>query len=96
MNEGYTNQDLLDACVNPPSDIFVTFGGVIHDFRNRTGMRQDELAEILGISWGQLAAIENNHYPKLTLRAVDSIATVMNVNRVSLIKLWYQTNDMPS
>ena len=43
-----------------------------------------------------LAAIENNHYPKLTLRAVDSIATVMNVNRVSLIKLWYQTNDMPS
>lgn len=78
-----------------PSDIFVTFGGVIHDFRNRTGMKQDELAGILGISRGQLAAIENNHYSKLTLRVVDSIATAMAVSRITLIKLWYQTN-MPS
>lgn len=95
-SEKYADQDFIDACLDPPVNIFVSFGGVVLDFRSRKGMNQDEFAQLLGISRGQLAAIENNHYPKLTLQTVDAIAREMGVNRISLIQLWYQTRDMPS
>ena len=89
----YSEQDLLDACTNPPNGIIVSFGGVISDFRKRNGMKQAKFAETLSISRGQLAAIENNHYPKLTLATIDRLAREMKVDRISLIRLWYETRD---
>lgn len=95
-SEKNADQDFIDTCLNSPADIFVSFGGVVLYFRSRKGLNQDEFAKTLGISRGQLAAIENNHYPKLTLETVDAIARELGINRISLIRLWYQAMDMPS
>jgi transcriptional regulator with XRE-family HTH domain len=93
MMEKYTEQDLLDACNNPSPDIFVSFGGVVADFRKRAMLKQAEFASMVGISRGYLAAIENNKSPNIGLKVVENIAQQMNVDRISLAVLWYRTKD---
>jgi transcriptional regulator with XRE-family HTH domain len=93
MSDDYTEQDLLDACINPGPGIFVSFGGVVADFRKRAGMKQKEFADLIGVSRGYLAAIENNKAPNLGLKVVEQIAKQMHVDRIALARLWYQTKD---
>lgn len=88
---GYTEQDLVDAAVDSGPDIFVSFGGVVADVRKRMGLDQAGFADAVGISRGQLAMIENNNYPKLTLNTLDDLAFEMGIDRIKLVRLWYQT-----
>lgn len=92
----YDEQDLLDACTNPPNGIIVSFGGVISDFRKRNGMKQAEFAKKIRISRGYLAQIENNKAPNIGLKVVASIAEQMKVDGISLVKLWYRTKEFGS
>lgn len=91
----YSEQDLLDACINPGPGIFVSFGGAISDFRKRADLNQAEFAALIGISRGYLARVENNRARNLGLKVVGKIARQMHVDRIALVKLWYQTEDMP-
>jgi len=62
-------------------------GTKIREFRNRKGFSQENMADLLEMSVGGYAKIEQNKTPNLTLKRLEQIANVLDTNIFELLSL---------